>query len=374
MVLLGFFIVAVLFVLSCLMGGGAFESCFHLPGLLCALFPLIGLILTCGARKFTKGLAALTRFPAPNQEVSVCYQKLILYMIAFELGLALFLSVSSLLPVYALEMRKMFLTMALYAYLYTGWIVLLLLMPIAYRFSNGHFEKWLCGNLVLYSVLNIGLLSCILTSTCANQMQVSPVETLKYFASDFGIMVFVDVPSFVLFIVTLTTCRLAMGRFQNRFDWIPICIFIGVLWTLQGMMLMLSVVEVELVVFHAGCLVALLTTVYGFAFALPIIVNRSWFCTVISALFVLYESCVLVIQRPEIPAVDTLTLSVWLLVNACMAGRFCDLLYLYMTRYDTFGALYRKHKIGLIFISIVLLMQFFVLILALIVFLGGGMD
>jgi hypothetical protein len=162
---------------------------------------------------------------------------------------------------------------------------------------------------------------------------------------------FWDFPSFAAVFGMLIACRLEMGKLQNRYDWIPICILIGILWSLLGMSLMLTDLDPE--TFLIGCMVSLITTLYAFIFAIAVLVNRSWFFTITGAVLAV---CICISEIVSPRSFTTPIEFVIVIVFCCMLGGFCDICYLAVTWYESFGNMFRKHKIywGIVLLLVLL--------------------
>jgi len=242
-----------------------------------------------------------------------------------------------LCPVGELELRKQLLMTAISVFGYSSWLSLLVFVPIAFQFSGGDGGGKLLRCLTGPAVVGIGLLSVVFTGMCVNWVGVRPIEVLQQPICCPSIFLLYDVPSFVVVLATITALRLGMGRLQNRYNWIPICIIIGVLWTFQGVTMILSDLNPE--TFYVGFQVSLITTVYACICAAAVLVNRAWFFTAIWGILATYF---FVVEG----APNTPILVIPLLIALCCGiGRFCDMLYLSVTRYESFSGLFRKHII-----------------------------
>jgi hypothetical protein len=349
MILLAALIVILLLVaMSTNMGLEYIGTLYDLPALLCTLILTVGCIFICGYRQFLAGLPAILRRPTPSRtEVADCYRKLAGYTLACGAVLAITLSVVSLYPIGDLELRKQMLTMAISVFCYSGWLSLLFFVPIAFQFSDGDWrDKW-WRFLSAPAVVGVCLLPVVFTGACVNWLQVDPVQLLQNH-TDYSILWHVRDPiNIALVLATITALRLAMGRLQNRSNWIPICVLIGVLWTLLGMMLALANFDPGFFLF--GCLFAVLPVLYGCICAIAVLVNRAWFFTTIGAVLAICFIVFAFMQTPlagfeeHIVFIRFLTI-IWCAMY-CVIGRLCDMFYLSVTRYESFGGLFSKHKI-----------------------------
>jgi hypothetical protein len=251
-------------------------------------------------------------------------------------------------------MRKQMLKTGILIFFYSGWISLLFFVPIASRFSDGGFGGKLQRALAGPALVGICLLSPILVAASGLWLGVRPVDLLPQFL--FVIAALYDMPSLVLILVTITACRLGMGKLQDRYDWVPISILIGVLWTLHGIVIMLS--NVDAATFGAGYQVALLATLYGCMGAIAVLVNRAWFFTIIGAIFATCMFALVVVSN--ILASDSYWKLIWLgfgievVMLGGVLGRFCDMFYLSVTRYESFGGFFYKHKIDWIVFGVLI--------------------
>jgi len=370
MILLGslivlFFLVVPLFAIG---GWENFVILFDLYAFLCVLIFTAGYILVCGTKRFFAGLPAILRRPSESRtDVADYYRGLAGFTLAYGTGLAFFLAAfsadSSMFD--NLELRKQMLTTAICLLLYPGWLSLLFFLPIAFRFSHGTMwsECGLGRFLSIFTLLGFCvpfpvLLFLVFQGMCVNWLGISSIELIQTIAENFRIFDLMDVLGFVCVFVTITALRLGMGRLQNRFVWIPICIIVGVLWSLYGVSFTLPAsVDSEPFALYLSCMFTLCPTLYGFICALAVIVNRAWFFTTLGAVFAI---CTIVsaissnrTEILEMPIVFALAM-MFLAGMWCALGRFGDMFYLSVTRHESFSGLFSKHKIDWIVLPITL--------------------
>ena len=302
MILLGALIVAVLFVLSCALGGtwAPLAAHFDLPALFCVLLVTAVYAAVCGSNHFFTGLQALLHRPKEHRtDVADYFRKLSLWTLAVGVGLPMTIPILGVLPIDN-DVRTIALAMlpsAILVCIYSGWLTLLIYMPIAYRLSGGDSNfiyrlfatAWALWGIVLLFAIFIGmtLFNAIPTMDAVGQLGFCCFPMSLF-----------DFPSLVLVVATLGACRLGMGRLQHCRDLIPISIFIGVLWSLHGMILIQSTFDYE--TFIPGFMVGMLTTLYGCGFALLAAMNRPkvfWiFMLVVGILLVLLMSFALMLM------------------------------------------------------------------------------
>ena len=348
MILPGLLIALFLLVLSCSIGESTrIQALVDMPALLCLLLPLLGYVLVCGYKPLWTGLSALLRRPAQSQtDVANYFRNLTVCILAFGTAVPITLSCLCLYPWGDLEIRKQMLTTAMLLFFYSGWLALLFSVPIASRFSDGDLGFRLRRFLPIAALLGCCFLFPVFTGTCLLWLNVRPVDMLRQINDCVDttnllhfLVFFQDFPSFAAVLGMLIACRLGMGKLQNRYDWIPICVLIGVLWTLLGMSLMLRDLQPE--TFLIGCMVSAITTLYAFIFAIAVLVNRSWFFTITGAVLAVCISVSVTMSAEP----DALTIVVMAFVFCCMLGGFCDICYFSVTQYESFGDMFRKHNI-----------------------------
>lgn len=355
MILLGFLIVLVFLFLAYTANGMAnIGVAFDLPAFCCVLILTAGYILVCGTKRFLAGLPAILRRPAESRtDVADYYWRLATYTLACGAALAITLSCLSVYPLGDQELCKQMLVTAIFLFCYSSWLSLLFFVPIVSHFSEGDASSKLMRSLAGPAVVGVCLLSPVFTGMCINWVGVQPIEVLRQNFWCFDVWFFWDFASFIVMLATITAFRLGMGRLPNRFVWIPICIIVGVQWSLQGMTIIFADWNPQ--TFYTGFQVALLTTLYGFICTLAVIVNRAWFFTTLGAVLAI---CALAFQGvPNVPEIFVVRfiLVLYLIAMFCALGRFCDMFYLAVTRYESFSGLFRKHKIEWIIFGVLVI-------------------
>jgi hypothetical protein len=366
MILLGSLIVVFFIVLAFSSAGwehaGTVGTLFGLPGLICVLFLLFlttGYILVCGYKQFLAGLPAILHRPAQSQpDIADYYRQLANYTLACGASLAITLSIVSLSLAGDQALCQQILMTAISMFCYSSWLSLLFFLPIAFQFSDDDWKDKLWYFLVGPAVVGLLLLPGVFAGMCINWVGVSPLEVLQNNAdynNYFNILLWYDVASFILILATITALRLGMGKLQNRYIWIPICVIVGTLWTLQGITMMLA--DLHLEIFYIGFLVALITTLYSFICVIAVIVNRAWFFTTLCGFLAL---CFFAFGGEPNTPILVMPLVIAL---SCAVGRFCDMFYLSVTRYESFSGLFTKHIIDwIIFGSLAVLLMLCVFI------------
>ncbi|GHT47057.1 hypothetical protein FACS189454_09100 [Planctomycetales bacterium] len=199
------------------------------------------------------------------------------------------------------------------SFFYAGWLALMLFRPIAERFTANtettddftSFRRFpLAATLFAVAALFLmrammALVAIALIST--NHAEFVPARDILHLAQQTLLSLnpadlkgentpplpflnpayYWDAPIFLAVAASFIAFRLAAGRLRNRYDWIPVCILIGVLWSLDGMIIMFCDLDPRL--YSAGCLVCLLSVLYGLMAALVVIVNRPYFCYKLAA-------------------------------------------------------------------------------------------
>jgi len=287
MILLAASIVALLFVLACSLGGiEGLTAHGDLPALLGVLGAVVCFVFTFGYKKFRAGLSAVLYRPKePQPEIAECFRKLALSTLALMI---VSFSILRFIPDYTPgePVQHHLLMSAIFIVVYSGWLALLFFMPMANRHSGGtsNTKYRLC--LIASALLGIVALLAIGAGTCmAKQIPIGNVlqEIADTLNTGRVVLLLLDFPSLVLVLATIGACRLGMGKVQNQHDWIPVCLFIGILWTLNGMVLMLANFSPEH--FVPGLLVASLTTLYACLFALAALARIFWIAVIfVSAL------------------------------------------------------------------------------------------
>jgi hypothetical protein len=354
-------IVILLFVASCCLCSSDIERLlrvlnahFDLPTLLCVL------ILVGGSGL----LMFLLRPPKNRTDVSGFFGKLALGTLAFGVLLpiaTLLVCMTSVIELEA-EVYKWILKSAMLAFLYSGWLALLVFVPLSYRFSGGIAESKLRPYFIASALLGIGTFFCIFAGQSIVLMQIPVAESTRQFSDEIlgaGISIFPmlwDLPSLVLVWATLAACRLGMGKLQNHYDWIPVSIFIGLLWGLQGMIFMMNDPDPEK--FVAGTMVASLTVFYACVFALAVLVNRLGFFTALAAVMAIFLIVLVILVPGEFTPAAILQLTVlaaFIVFMSCWFGFFCDYLHYFVVRYESFGKLSKNQKYLWIAASVVAL-------------------
>jgi hypothetical protein len=138
------FVLFLLVATSALAGVERIAVLIDLSGLFCVLALTTGYIAICGYKQFLAGLPAILRRPAESSpEVAGYYRKLAAYTLTCGAGFALTLSVLSTypMPLLYVGIRTVILTTAIYVFLYSGWLALLLFVPIAFQFADNESRE-----------------------------------------------------------------------------------------------------------------------------------------------------------------------------------------------------------------------------------------
>ena len=298
-------IVALLFVLSCSFSGiEGLAAHGNLPALLCVLIMtacfvrFLGLLFgpQFGLQTLWTGLQAILHRPKePQPDVANYFRYLALAVFAVGVISPLllvpgifFASLIGLPDAGYPDIGHRLLMLAILIFLYSGWLALLFFMPIAFRYSGGESDPKFRQYLIASALLGIVSLLAIIVGTCKVK-QVPMGEVFQEVAGAVNIWnlhsLLLDFPSVIVVLATIGACRLGMGKVKNQHDWIPICIFIGILWTLHEMTL-IQLDEIR-EIFVSGVIVSLLTTLYACIFALAAFARIFWIAifTVLTLMF-----------------------------------------------------------------------------------------
>ncbi|MCL2006295.1 MAG: hypothetical protein FWG73_09075 [Planctomycetaceae bacterium] len=273
MISLGFLIVVILFWLSLLitpLSVGIFWDplvfSFVLSG-------LTGYILICGRKEFARGIKAFFAFSLlPDDEAGRFFQRLTTFTVRWGL-FGMLLGLASIMLDLDLDTMGIGIAFCLLSVLYTLGLAGFVFLPIGLRLSPSetHPSFWkMTVNLSLAGLAVFVLLACIRV-----------LADIGHFGSDMFLVkwgfhmigLYLDIPSFILVVGCWWAFRLASGRRQK---WIaaPVIILIGVFWSIQSFIFMLSAFDPE--IFGPGLAICLLTTLYAFIAAAGFLIADMW--------------------------------------------------------------------------------------------------
>jgi hypothetical protein len=263
------------------------------PSLVCVLSVTAGYIAVCGYKKFFTGLQAILHRPQQHQtDVADYFRNLARFTLTLGIVLpAIFLVITlcNLDP----DRLGIWLSVAIFTCFYSIGLALFFYMPISYRFSGGD-SNFKFHILTVSALLRIILLFAIF-AVVAFAIGISVPEIFSGFIGSWN-WNFLDIPSLLLIVTMLGTCRLGMGKIVHCRDWMPICILIGVMGSLCGTVVVLSNFDPES--FVPGITVSVLPAIYGCVFACVAAFNNQrvfWIFTMVSAVLVLAMYMVFVI-------------------------------------------------------------------------------
>ncbi len=292
------------------------------PAALFTFLGLFGYTAYKGRKPFFAGLSAVFRKPKePNAEIAQYFQQLTQFTLFWGvLGMALGM-IWALAWVRLPNIIGTPVACSVFSFMYSGWIAVLLFWPIAMRFSahplSAHPDPSatvfpegegnttnLLENSTLHSPLstlrfpiiatllaiaaffliralmaillvclfntkaypgvekNLGDVEMVLWQTF---LTINPGDNIQweYYLNP---VFYWDVPSFIVIVLGLVAFRLAVGKTNgishSRFTYVPVSIFLGLLWTLEGFTMMLCDLDPDM--YGAGTMVSLLTAFYGF--------------------------------------------------------------------------------------------------------------
>lgn len=310
MIALGLFLILNLFALNAILSKPDHYLQVHFDGfsliyVFCCILLHVALF---GRKKFFRGLSALIRLPKQgDQEIADYFSRLSFFTLLIGV---VSMTVSSVASVYLIrypDIVGQFFAWSIFPFFYAGWISVMLFLPISLRYgvSTGiepaepkiqlNFQKRFPFGSTFLSIaaffLTRGLMAILLITMMYNWSEHSQVlptteavlvlektffslnpgdpdgNTLEYLNPTF----FWDSPSMLVILLSVWAFYLAAGPVRNRMLWIPLCILFGVLWSLEGFTMMLSDLDPDKLA--PGCMVTLLTTLYGFFAAFCVLIG-----------------------------------------------------------------------------------------------------
>lgn len=329
MILLAISLILLMFLLSAAICSAGLDYLIVHWDLPSAMFVFLGVlfhILRWGRPYFTTGIKALIRLPKTGDPAVAEYFR---YLTRWTLGVGvagmIYGGAVSLLLMRQPFVIGSFLAVMLFTFSYAGWLAVMVFWPISARFSAGseavspskkfqHFP-------VAVSLLGLAafflnracmaiLLICLSTDLDSSQAfpQAEDIDlfleqaVLKFNPGDFyGDLVnylhpriYWDTPSVLIVVVSLWAFRLAAGKLKNRMEWIPVSVLIGVLWSVEGLIIMLCDLDPDK--YSSGCMVSLLTAFYGLVATLFFVIG-SWRLVRIFFLSIVVVSCTWVLPQ-----------------------------------------------------------------------------
>ena len=291
MIFLGCFLIFELFVALALIGGqmhaeNYFPVRFDVPSAVVVFGGVLLHVLIFGRKQFRIGLSALRRLPqSGDTEVAAYFRRLTTFTLLVGLvGMAFAMSVGIPL-VRNPDNIGVPIAASLLTFAYAAWLAVMLFWPIAVRFSTEPAAVPGTPHRFWVPLVLIGLAACVLvrglmamvmlslTTWQDNLVTLQPgdiallVQWTAFSSNPTGVhfdwlsQLLWDVPSFLLILLSLGAFRLAAGKLKNRFEWIPVCILFGVLWTMDDLVSILTDVDPDL--YPIGYSVALLAALYG---------------------------------------------------------------------------------------------------------------
>ncbi len=302
MIFIGFFIVTALFLLSVWIGSPGLEKLavfWDTPSLLLVLLGITAHILHSGRKAFTIGVRTFFAASFPSNEQTIEAGRYFQRLTEFSMGLGVVLmllgTVVAMVDADPNTVGQWF-AVALLSFTYTCSLSLFVFLPIALRLTplqdRRSFSTWFTIRLTLFGFGAFFLMRCliVLLITVMQMMpngeaygevygSVQPNEFGKIvhsatfelnpadIAGEFDYLsapIYWDTPSLVLVFGSLAAILLAGGRFRGLIS-VPVCITVGVFWSVQGVIFMLCDLDPNTIA--AGFMVAMLTSLYGFAAA-----------------------------------------------------------------------------------------------------------
>jgi hypothetical protein len=354
MILLSALIVALLIVGGYALGGwGLLALLYDAPALFCTLIPPAGYILISGYERFADGLSAVMHRPTKSRaDVAAYFEKLALCTLAFGTSVPIlaFIACQTFAAELKTDLHIVILTSAMYICFYSGWLALLLFLPISYSFSDGTSPSKLRPYFIIPALLGIGSFLCICASAVIvwTPIPIPMTAILQELANPCcGFLVWLwDAPSLLAVCCTLAACRLGMGKLPRRYDWIPIALVIGVLWSLQGMTMMLSDFDMNTLV--PGMQVASITIIYACVFVLAVLVNRLGMFTTLGMVAAVFIVTAIALQMQQFfaqtPGVfvgifNLIMSAIAVILGALWFGFALDYLYYFVVRFESYGKL-----------------------------------
>lgn len=295
MILLGILLVIEL-QLCCWILGRPIEDFFFIhcdfPALVFVLAGVGAHIVILGRKKFLRGLSALIRLPKEaDPEIAEYYGHLTWFTLLLGVVGMAFFAVDALCYIDLIDFVGSPVALSIFIFNYAGWLALALFWPISIRYAVGSESAFPSKLRFPVGTTLLGITAFFLTRALMAIVFVSmasflfhqllpkgpgeaeivvrlaafsfnPADWSGNMLNYLSPQLYFDLPSFVLILLSLGGFRLAAGRLKNRFIWIPVSILLGVLWTLEGLVLMLTDLDPDKI--SSGYLVALLTAFYGF--------------------------------------------------------------------------------------------------------------
>jgi len=244
--------------------------------LLFILSGVAGYILLFGRKESGRGVKTFFAFSFPPDDHNPESGRFFLQLAKFTQFWGLFATLFGIiLMMTALnpDTTGQALGVSLLGVLYASGLALFVFLPIGLRLSPPTLRltvsHWLfirllffgiAGFLLIIGMLTVGL-NTILQQTGSVLNPFDSTGDYTLFISPHGIWLFYDLVSIILMVGSWWIFRLASGK-RRRWIAAPAIISIGLFWSIQSLILMLSNLNPD--TFGAGFMVSMLTTLYGF--------------------------------------------------------------------------------------------------------------
>lgn len=370
MIALGILLIIELFAFSWMLCSYFSENPFHyfalhwdFPAFLFVFLGILTHVLLFGKKKFLPGLRAVFRSPEKaDKEIADYFWRLTVFTLLLGIIGMTINAVASLYLIPDPDVIGSFIALSIFTFSYSAWIAVMLFLPISLRFSCDqsaklvelpNAERRFPVGMTLLGILSFFLtraLMAILLLTMIrnwdkNLLPIPPGDALFVLKQTLFMLnpadpaddlnywhprVFWDMPSMLLILMSVWAFYLAAGKVRNRMIWIPVCILFGILWSLEGFVIMLS--DLDPTKLSAGCLVALLTAFYGLLAAILVFLGIGKYVqmffsflflliVVITVPFACFAGVMALLSGEEIPLEDV-SLTLFLYSTALLLGIF----------------------------------------------------
>jgi len=278
MIFLGFLIIAFLYVANAWIGAGLDSSLLLmvLSGdpftFLFVMSGLAGYVLIYGRKEFVRGMKTFFAFSfLPDDEAGRFFQQLTTFTVRWGL-LGMLLGLASVMIDLDPDRMGFGVSISLFSVLYTLGLAGFVFLPIGLRLSPSETYPSFCKMAVNLSLT--GLAVFVLLAGIRILADLDNFSTdLFHLLGPHIILLYLNIPSLVLVVGSWGAFRLASGKRRQGIA-APVMILIGVFWSIQGFVLMLSDFEPEHL--GAGSVIALLTTLYAFLAAAGFLIADMW--------------------------------------------------------------------------------------------------
>jgi hypothetical protein len=279
------------------------------------LFVLLGVLLHVflwGKPYFVTGMKAVANRPQNSHpKIAAYFQQLAIWTLGVGVVGMILSTILGIFLMHDPDKIGIAFGFSLLSFFYAGWLAVMVFQPISVRFSGDSelapetsTRRWftilrfpifatlfvLVAFFLTRAVMALGIITMTTNdmSTLVLSRDLPLLGELTFFSINPANMrenfidylrnpvIFWDTPSLLFVFGSIGAFRLAAGKLRNRFDWIPVCILFGVLWSIGGLVIIFRGFNPEIYVL--GCFVALLSVFYGLIAALVITVDKPWFC------------------------------------------------------------------------------------------------